>query len=83
MDTHLCKFQGADLYVFCLHQAYPATNDNVVDPNEWASWIVSTATLDARLGDQKTIGLSRLGQLADPVSWGELLEEIDRSLATE
>ena len=75
--------RAADLYVFCLHQAYPATNDNVADLHEWEFWVVSTETLDARLGDQKTIGLSRLGQLADPVSWGELLEEIDRSLAVE
>ena len=69
--------------MFCLHQSYPATNSNVADPNEWTFWIVSTETIDAELGDQKTIGLSRLGQLADPVSWGELLEEIDRSLAAE
>jgi hypothetical protein len=67
----------ADLYVFCLHQSYPATNDNVADPNEWVFWIVSTETIDGELGDQKTIGLSRLGQLADPVSWGELAKKVE------
>ena len=67
----------ADLYVFCLHQSYPATNSNVADPNEWKFWVVSTETIDAELGDQKTIGLSRLGQLADPVSWGELAKKVE------
>ena len=58
----------ADIYVFCLHQSYPATNSNVADPSEWKFWVVSTATLDARLGDQKTIGLTRLEQLTDSVA---------------
>ena len=70
----------ADLYVFCLHQAYPATNDNVADPDEWAFWIVSTETIDAELDAQRTIGLSRLNQLTDPVTWHELSNNIDRTL---
>ena len=73
----------ADLYVFCLHQAYPATNDNVADPDEWAFWIVSTETIDAELGAQRTIGLSRLNQLTDPVTWHELANNIDRTLAAQ
>jgi len=73
----------ADLYVFCLHQSYPATNDNVADPDEWAFWVVSTDTIDAELGDQKTIGLTRLQQLTDSVAWAELSESIDRSFTAE
>jgi hypothetical protein len=73
----------ADLYVFCLHQAYPATNDNVADLDEWAFWIVSTETIDAELGAQKTIGLSRLSQLTDPVTWHELANNIDRTLTAQ
>ena len=75
--------RAADLYVFCLHQSYPATNDNVADLDEWAFWVVPTATIDADLGNQKTIGVSRLEQLTDPVAWGELPESIDRSLTAE
>ena len=70
----------ADLYVFCLHQSYPATNSNVADLDEWTFWIVSTDTIDAELGDQKTIGLTRLEQLTDSVAWSELFESIVRTL---
>ena len=71
----------ADLYVFCLHQSYPATNDNVADPKEWAFWIVSTDTIDARLGSQKTVGLNRLSELTQPVGWTDLRREIETSLS--
>ena len=71
----------ADLYVFCLHQSYPATNDNVADPKEWAFWIVSTDTIDARLGSQKTVGLHRLSELTQPIGWTELRREIETSLS--
>ena len=70
----------ADLYVFCLHQSYPANNDNVADLDEWTFWIVSTETIDTELGDQKTIGLSRLEQFSDSVSWGELAKKIEYTL---
>ena len=70
----------ADLYVFCLHQSYPATNDNVADASEWEFWVVPTDTIDAELGDQKTIGLTRLEQLTDSVAWSELSEKIKYAL---
>ena len=73
----------ADLYVFCLHQSYPATNSNVADLSEWEFWVVSTNTIDAELGNQKTIGLTRLEQLTDSVAWAELSESIDRSFTAE
>lgn len=28
----------ADVYVFCLHEAVPATNENVLDPRCWRFW---------------------------------------------
>lgn len=72
----------ADLYVFCLHHSFPATNANVVDPEEWTFWVVSTKVIDAHLGHQKTVRLSRLGYLADPATWQDLPGKIEHELAT-
>ena len=71
----------ADLYVFCLHQPYPATNDNVADLKEWAFWVVPTHDIDAQLGSQKTVGLKRLSELTPPVGWSDLPRVIGSSLA--
>ena len=67
----------ADLYVFCLHEAVPATNDNVADPSCWKFWVVSTDTIDEKLGGQASLGLGALGQLAAPVPWQNLKAAVD------
>ena len=59
----------ADVYVFCLHQTVPATNDNVADPESWSFWVVATSAIDNELGDQSTVGISTLNRLAEPVQW--------------
>ena len=71
----------ADVYVFCLHEPVPATNDNVRDPACWRFWVLATRQLDDELGPQKNVGLNRLNRLTEPrgsVSWTELRAEVDR-----
>jgi uncharacterized protein YjbI with pentapeptide repeats len=67
----------ADVYVFCLHEALPATNENVTDPDTWTFWVVPTKTLDAVLEGQKTLGLKKLESLALRVSWSAIRMAVD------
>ncbi len=78
-DWDECKppRRTADVYVFCLHDAYPATNDNVADLAYWQFWVIATAVLDAELGDQQTVGRTTLDRLTAPVKWGDLKNAVD------
>ena len=68
----------ADVYVFCLHEPVPATNENVRDPASWKFWVIPKWTLDNELGDQKTVGLATLARLVAPIRWSEIKDEVDR-----
>ena len=59
---HNPPIRPADIYVFCLHEPIPATNDNVRDPASWKFWVVSKRTLDNRLGTQKSVGPLDIGR---------------------
>ena len=67
----------SDVYVFCLHESVPATNENVADPRTWKFWIVPTETLNTELGEQASLGMAALNQLASPVAWEEIKAAID------
>ena len=79
---HVPPARVADIYVFCLHDAFPATDDDVRDPAYWKFWVVSKQTLDDQIGPRESIGLSRLRDLmpSGPVGWSEIKTEIDRCL---
>lgn len=68
----------ADVYVFCLHEPEEATNENVCDSASWKFWVISKQTLDDKLGDQKSVGVGTLDQLADHVGWLEIRAEVNR-----
>ena len=70
----------ADIYVFCLHKPFPATNDDVRAPASWKFWVVSKQTLDDGLGSQESVGLTTLRRLAESVEWSDLRAEVDRCL---
>ncbi len=67
----------ADVYVFCLHEALPATNKNVKDTDTWVFWVVATRTLDEVLGGQKTLGLKKLDSLAPRIPWNKIRAAVD------
>ena len=68
----------ADVYVFCLHEPVPATSENVRDLAVWRFWVVSTRTLDDELGPQKSVRLSTLNRLAEPIGWSDIRTAVDR-----
>lgn len=67
----------ADVYVFCLHEPVPATNENVADPTCWTFWVIATEVLDRELGSQKSVGIRTLNQLASPIGWPDIRRELD------
>ncbi len=70
----------AEVYVFCLHEPVPATNENVRDPESWKFWVISRKTLDDELGAQKSVGVATLNRLGAPVGWLEIRDAVDRSV---
>ena len=70
--------RSADIYIFCLHQSVPATNENVQDPNSWLFWVIATSRIDDELKDQSSLGISTLNQLTDPVAWSEIKETVKK-----
>ncbi len=80
---HDPPIRPADVYMFCVHEPIPATNDNVRDLASWKFWIVSKRTLDNQLGPQKSVGPSTLDGLARSVGWSEIRVEVDRCLNAE
>ena len=77
---HDPPIRPADVYVFCLHEPIPATNDNVRDTGCWKFWVVSKRTLDNQLGPQKSVGPSTLDALARWVGWSQIRAEVDGCL---
>ena len=71
--------RSASIYVFCLHQSVPATNENVADPDSWSFWVVATSTIDDELDDQSSVGVSTLNRLAKPVGWSEIKAAVKRA----
>ena len=70
----------ADVYVFCLHEALPATLENVQDPECWKFWVISTRRIDAELGTQKSVGESTLNSLSERVGWAEIPAALARAI---
>lgn len=71
------RTRPADVYVFCLHEPVPATNDNVADTETWKFWVISARTLDERLGEQQTVGTPTLDRLTPSIRWPEIKPAVD------
>lgn len=62
----------ANVYVFALLAPRIGEDINPLDLDQWQFFVVSTTELEHRLGDQKTVTLSRLRTFADPTLFGGL-----------
>jgi hypothetical protein len=69
------RSRNADIFVFGWHPSTDETADHR-DVDQWQFYIVP----EAMLPNQKTIRLSVLAKLTQPVSWSELKVAIDRAL---
>jgi hypothetical protein len=73
--------RAADVYVFCLYTETDPGRNDVLDPAGWDFYVLPTACINAELGDQKSISLSRLEALARPIGYEELAGRIRKALA--
>lgn len=76
------KRRTADCYVFCVYtEKEDRSPAKVLDPNRWEFYVVPTPVIDEELGSQKTVALSRIGGLTDPVTYSRLRKRVDDALA--
>ena len=73
----------ADCYVFCL---YPETDKALASPldvSAWRFWVLPTARIDLEFGDQRSVTMSRLAPLTDPVTATTLRRAVHEALGLE
>ena len=77
------KGRWSDVYVFCLlHHRSKATLDPR-DVNQWTFFVLSTALVEEKLGDQKGIGLGKLRELgAKEVCFDEIADAVRMSASS-
>ena len=69
----------ADVYVFAL---LAHTDQESLDPmnvSQWEFYVVPTTTLGRKMSDQKSIGLSALRELTEPLAFRELKDAVNDS----
>lgn len=70
-----------DLYVFCLLKGDDEESAWPLKVENWEFYVVPTSTINKRFANQKTVSLSRIQKLVDPVSWEDLKPTIDEVVA--
>ena len=81
-DWAPAKKRTADCYIFCVYTEREDRNPaKVPDPNKWIFYVVPTRVIDEKLGSQKTVVLSRIEGLTDPVPYSRLRYRVDEALA--
>ncbi|MBR0076744.1 MAG: hypothetical protein IJP96_13435, partial [Synergistaceae bacterium] len=57
------KVRQADVYVFCVHTHTEQESINILDTSQWRFYVLSTATLNEKVGNQEKISLTKLKAL--------------------
>jgi hypothetical protein len=73
--------RSADSYVFCLYAETERSRANVLDVSKWEFYALPTERINRELGNQKSVGLSRIKSMTEPVSHGQLKERVDGVLS--
>lgn len=73
----------SDIYVFCILKHKVQETLDPLDLSQWEFLVLSTETLNQKVGNQKTIGLGRLKRLEPTVSTYALLHENIKKLANQ
>lgn len=69
----------ADVYVFCLLDHKEQATVDPLDTAQWRFFVISTERLNAEIGEQKSLGLSRLRQIgAEEVGYYGLADAVHR-----
>ena len=71
------KARWSDVYVFCLLHHRSKATLNPLDIGQWTFFVLAKAVLDAQLGEQSSIGLTRLRELgAKEVPFGGIAKAV-------
>jgi hypothetical protein len=69
----------ADVYVLALLHHREKLSADPLDVDQWSFFVLPTRTLDARIGDQKTIGLASVKKLCAAVPYDELRAAVEQA----
>ena len=69
--------RSADLYVFCLYGERDAEKVDVFNLAAWEFFIVTTQMIDARFGNQKSVGITPLRSYCKPCAFPEIKTSVD------
>lgn len=72
--------RSADIYVFCLLKEMDPEMVDPLDTSQWEFYVVLTNELNTRFPNQKTIALSSLKRISDPMLFGDLKIFIESKL---
>ena len=73
--------RSADCYMFCLYAETERSRANVLDVSKWEFYALPTGRINRELGNQKSVGLSRIQSMTDSVSYGQLKKRVDGVLS--
>ena len=70
-----------DIYVFCLNTGDTRESSNPLNLNNWEFYVVPTAVINEKCGDNKTISLGKIKRLGFSAKrYDEIRAEIDRMI---
>lgn len=72
--------RSADLYVFCLYPEQDRGECNVLHVPSWEFRVVASLELNEKLGDQESLSLGPLNDLAEPIPYSQLRLAVDRTI---
>lgn len=72
-----------DIYVFCLNTGNTKETSNPMNINNWLFYIVPTSVINEQCGNNKTISLNRVKELAKEVQYDKIKETIDYIIDNE
>lgn len=70
------RTRNADCYVFCLYPETDPSRANVLDVGAWEFYVLSTERINRQLGEQKSVGISRIRAMCESVGYRGLKEQV-------
>ena len=82
-QTGATRMRSADCYVFCLHNEQDREQAllRILDATSWVFYVVATERLERQYGEQKSIALTAIARLCEPVRYAQLKVAVDSALS--
>lgn len=71
----------SDIYVFCLNTGETKADSDPLELTHWEFYIIGTDVINRECGSAKTICLSRLKKLVEPVPFDKIKETVDQLIS--